>query len=153
MTETARILDQLKRAYEGPAWVGPCLRALVGDITWEQASFRPFADAHTIWEIVLHIRTWEDVVRRRLSSDTLIMPSEEEDWPRPHPVTDEGWKDAVGILDLGHLLLRQAIEQFPEQRLGDAVPGKDYSFYQMLHGVVQHDLYHAGQIAILKKVV
>ena len=152
MTEVQRIADQLRRAYEGDAWVGPSLRGLLDGVTAAQAAHRSIPQAHTIWELVLHITVWESVVRRRLAGEALE-PTGEHDWPPVRDIGDVAWKKALADLERGHLALREAIAGLTDARLNDPVPGKGYSVYFMLHGLVQHDLYHAGQIALLKKAV
>jgi len=151
MREVKRIEDQLRRAMEGEAWHGPSLREILEGITAGEAAQRPIPDAHSIWEIVLHITVWESVVRRRLAGEVIVELPPELDWPRPRDGGEAPWKQALAALVRGNQLLRQAILGLNEERLRDTVPGKNYSMYYMLHGVVQHDLYHAGQIALLKK--
>jgi uncharacterized damage-inducible protein DinB len=153
MTEIERIVDQLKRAYEGKAWHGPAVCEVLAGITAEQAARRPLASAHNIWELVVHIGVWEAFVRRRLEGELITDVPPEQDWP-PVTATDEAaWQRALVQLEEGHMRLRNAIAALPDSRLSEIVPGMDYSIYFMLHGVVQHDLYHAGQIALLKKAV
>ena len=151
MKETERIHDQLRRAFEGDAWHGPALRELLAGVTAEQAARRAIQGAHTIWELALHLAAWEDVVRRRLEGEELDL-SPQQDWPAAQG-NDGAWQRAVESLELGNRRLRERAAAFPDQRLGETAPGMNYSFYVMLHGVIQHDLYHAGQIAILKKAL
>ena len=151
MDEISRIVDQLRRAFEGDAWHGPAVKEVLAGVTAEKAAAKPIAAAHTIWQIVLHIATWERIVRRRLEGEVIVEIPDEEDWP---PIRDNGeqaWRTALAELERGHLALREAISRTDEARLGEMVPRKDHSVYVMLHSVVQHDVYHAGQIALLKK--
>ncbi|MGH9650586.1 MAG: DinB family protein [Terriglobales bacterium] len=152
MSEVERIVDQLRRAYEGEAWHGPPLKQILAGVTAEQAARRPVANAHAIWELVLHIAVWESVVRRRLAGE-VTDPSPEQDWPPGRDTSEAAWKKALADLEHGHLQLRQSIALLSDDQLSDKAPGKDYSLYGMLHGVIQHDLYHAGQIAPLKKAL
>jgi uncharacterized damage-inducible protein DinB len=150
MSEIKRISSQLRRAYEGEAWHGPSLKEVLNGVTAEQAAAKPVANAHSIWEIVLHIATWEDASRRRLGGET-YKPTPEQDWP-PVTETDEpAWKQTLEALEKGHLGLREAVSALDDSKLKGIVAGEKYSVYFMLHGVIQHDLYHAGQIALLKK--
>lgn len=150
MSEVKRIQSQLRRAYEGVAWHGPSLREILAEVTANQAQARPVAGAHSIWEIVLHIAAWEDAVRRRLEADPAPV-SEEKDWPAVTDTSEGAWKNALAALEAGHLRLREAISRLTDDDLNNLVVGQEYSIYFMLHGVIQHDLYHAGQIALLKK--
>jgi uncharacterized damage-inducible protein DinB len=150
MTEAERIADQLRRAYEGEAWVGPCLRGLLEGISARQAIHRPIGQAHTIWELALHIAAWESIVRRRLGGEA-VEPTPEQDWPPVRDSSDTAWQQALAALERGHLALRQEVAALNDDQLRQKVAGEKYSVYFMLHGLVQHDFYHAGQIALLKK--
>ena len=151
MSEIRRIRSQLRHAFEGPAWHGPSVRELLSDVTAERAARRPIAGAHSIWEITLHIATWERVVLKRLEGDMTGDPPTEEDWPAVTDTSDEAWQQTLASLEEGNRALREAIARFDEARLDELVSEKVYPFYFMLHGVIQHGLYHAGQIAMLKK--
>ena len=150
--EIPRILDQLRRAWDGDAWHGPSVQEVLSGIDAQAASRRPLAAAHTIAEIALHIGNWEDNIRRRLEQKPIGVAPNEEDWPAV-PEGPEGWEAIRRRLDEAHAGLERAIGAIPESQLGDPVQEKDYTLYVMLHGIVQHTLYHAGQIALLKKAV
>jgi uncharacterized damage-inducible protein DinB len=151
MSELKRINSQLKRAFEGKAWHGPSVSEVLEGVTAEQAAAHPIPGAHSIWELVLHIATWERTGRRRIQESDPIDISDEEDWPAVGETTDEAWASTLEELRQNHQALRTAIRELEEARLEDIVPGTQYSVYFLLHGVIQHDLYHAGQIALLKK--
>lgn len=154
MTEIERILDQLKRAYEGDAWHGPAVKQVLDGITAAQAHARPLANAHSIYELVRHIAVWEDVGRRRLGGDPAeVVISSPEDWPPPDDMSETAWEQARAALDRGHQALVEAIQRVPESRLDEPILLGKSTVYATLHGVIQHDLYHAGQIAMLKKAV
>jgi len=152
MTEVERIVDQLRRAYEGEAWHGPSLRELLDRVAAAQAARRPLPQAHTIWELVLHIGAWESIVRRRLGGEA-VEATPEQDWPAVRDTSEAAWKNTLTELERGHLQLRAAVAALTDACLNDTVPGQSHSVYSMLHGVVQPDLYHAGQIALLKKAL
>jgi len=157
MNEIRAIADQLARAHDGDAWYGePTMRVLRG-VTAEQASHRPIARAHTIWEIVLHMASWQREVLRRLRTRAARDP-EDGDWPAPPVPTDEGWREAVERLQAAHRELMAEVERFPAHDLGeiigearDAPLGSGVSYYVLLHGIVQHNLAHTAQISLLKK--
>src|SRR5437588_8081533 len=151
MSEIERINDQLKRAFEGKAWHGPSVSEVLAEVTAEQAAARPISDAHSIWEITLHIATWERVGRRRILEPAPIDVSDDEDWPQVKDTSEDAWGQTLDEVRSNHESLREAIAGLDEARLGDIVPGTIYTVYYLLHGVIQHDLYHAGQIALLKK--
>jgi len=151
MAESKRIADQLRRAFEGPAWHGPSLKALLADVTAEKAATRPIPGGHSIWEIVLHVTAWETIALRRLQGGAFEDPPGEVDWPPVDEVSEKSWQRTLDGLERSNVALREAIELIDDARLNDIVPVKNYSVYYMLHGVIQHDLYHGGQIAILRK--
>jgi uncharacterized damage-inducible protein DinB len=154
MTEIERILDQLKRAYEGEAWHGPSVRESLAGVTAAQAHARPLANAHSIWELIQHIAVWENAGRRRLEGDrAAIEISSPEDWPPADDTSEAAWERSKAALDRGHEALREAISQIPEERLDEPILEGMSSVYVTVHGVIQHDLYHAGQIAMLKKAL
>ena len=154
MTEIERILDQLKRAYEGSAWHGPSVHEVLEGITAAQAHARSVQSAHSIWELVHHIAVWENVGRRRLSGDRApIDISSPEDWPPADDTNEAAWEQAKAALDRGHQALVEAIARLPDSRLYEPIFEGMSTVYVTLHGVIQHDLYHAGQIAMLKKAL
>jgi uncharacterized damage-inducible protein DinB len=151
MTEVQRILDQIKRAWEGEAWHGPSLQELLANVDAATANARPILGVHSIREIVYHLAFWKNNSRERLAG-ARVFPSDAESWP----TTDESpaaWQDTTKLLETHHRALAEAVAQITDARLNEPVPGKqqDFAAYILLHGVIQHDLYHAGQIALLKK--
>jgi uncharacterized damage-inducible protein DinB len=157
MNEIFRIVDQLEREHAGDPWHGSPLSAILDGVTAEEAAARPLPGAHTIWELVLHMTGWKSEVRRRLSGAPAGDP-EAGDWPAVGEATPERWAQARENLELAHRLLVSAVKEFPEADL--YVPANDtrnrelgigVTYYELLHGIVQHDVYHAGQIAILKR--
>jgi hypothetical protein len=152
MTEIPRILDQLDRSMEGDAWHGPSLRELLKGVTAKQANSKPSPGIHSIWEIVLHLTAEQDVARRRLAGETIVDLPPELDWPRIPDNSETAWQQTIDRLVESKQKLGQSISKLSDHRLEETVPGKGYSAYVLLHGVIQHNLYHAGQIAILKKL-
>lgn len=152
MSETKRIADELRRAYEGEAWHGPSLGELLKGVTPEQAARRCIAGAHTIWELVLHIAAWEAFACAALAGTPMPDPTPEQDWPPVCDTSPQAWAEVLTHLAQTQAALEAAVHSFPESRLSEIVPGRKYNYYFLLHGIVQHNLYHAGQIALLKKV-
>jgi hypothetical protein len=150
MTETERIRDQLRRSMEGDAWHGPGMLETLADVTPAQAARRVLPEAHTIWEIALHVAAWYDAVARRLSG-RIVELGPDEDWPVAPDPSPEAWDGAKGLLEAAHDRLQKAIAALSDGDLERPAAGKSFSVYVMLHGSVQHALYHAGQIALLKK--
>jgi len=151
MIEINRIVDQLQRAFDGEAWHGPAVLEILEGITAGQAAARPFPGAHSIWELVLHIAAWERACRRRLGGDRAQL-SGAEDWPKVTDTSEQAWGQAKEALRQAHEELCNAVSEMDESRLDQPIVEGMSSVYVTLHGVIQHSLYHAGQIAILKKV-
>jgi uncharacterized damage-inducible protein DinB len=149
--ETERIVDQMERAFEGDAWHGSSISEILADIPAEVAALRPQPDAHSIWEIVLHTTVWQRTVRQRLEGRPIASLPDEEDWPRVTDASPSAWAEAVRDLRAEYELLRTEALQWSDSDLGETTEGQRYTVYEMLQGVIQHNLYHAGQIAILKK--
>jgi hypothetical protein len=151
--EVIRLEEQLRKAVEGEAWHGPSVLEVLAGVSAEQASSQPIPGAHSIWELVLHIGSDYALVLRRLAGDGRRL-TPEEDWPSCPPVTDENWRLAVEALRRLNHDLRDAVRAFPVERLDEPlVPEVPYTAYTQFIGVTQHNLYHAGQIALLRRAL
>jgi uncharacterized damage-inducible protein DinB len=157
MTEMERIIDQMQRAFSRDAWCGSSLQEALAGITADCAAARPLKSAHNIWEIVLHVAAWKGAVRQRLAGEPVRVPLE-GDWPAVGDVSTEAWDETLAHLERRHEELMKAVGELTDGRLDDMLiteqsreSGGGVSCYVTLHGMAQHDLYHAGQIAILKK--
>lgn len=150
MSYVRRISSQLRRAYEGQAWHGPSLREILDGVTAEQAARKPLAEAHSIWELVLHISAWESAVVKMLEGEYTETP-DEGDWPVVEDTSGAAWQQTLQALESKHMRLRDAVARFDEERLNEPLAAGKPSAYFAIHGVIQHTLYHAGQIALLKR--
>ena len=148
--EATRIADQLRRAFDGSAWHGPALLEILADVDATTAAAKPLPAVHSIWELTLHIAVWDDAGLRRLEGKKW-QPTGLANFPPVTKPTEAAWRKAVAATQRTHDTLVKTVGALPDSRLWDRVPGKRYDFYHLLHGIVQHELYHAGQIAILKK--
>jgi uncharacterized damage-inducible protein DinB len=149
-SEVERIQSQLRRAFEGKAWHGPALLELLADVDAPKAAARPIADAHSIWELVLHIAAWDKAVANRLDGGRGAV-SDEENFPVVNDTSEASWQKTIETLKQNHDALMEAVGRVDESRLDTPVVEGMSSVYGHMHGAIQHDLYHAGQIAILKK--
>jgi hypothetical protein len=150
--ELARIEDELRRAYDGFPWHGPSLREVLTGVSAATAARGYPQLTHSIWGLVNHLAAWVEVVVRRITENQAIAVPEAGDFP---PVTDSSeasWSITLENLDRQHRRLLEVIAGLSEGRLDETVPGKDYVVALMLHGTAQHYAYHAGQIALLKKL-
>ena len=152
MNDVEFLADQLQRTYRGEAWHGPSLKETLADVAAEQALAKPNPAVHSIWEIVMHAGTWINAVRRRLAGE-IVEPTPEQDWPAIDGGSEAAWLETLSALDCEQNRLREAITALPDTALKSRVASTDYSVRFMLQGVIQHNLYHAGQIALLKKMV
>jgi uncharacterized damage-inducible protein DinB len=148
MTDIGRIVEQLKQVHEGEAWHGPSVDEALHGVSASDAAKRPIGAAHSIWEIVHHIRVCDEVVRTHVTGETA---GQEEDWPALRDTSEAAWRADVEKLRAAQRTLRDAVSQLPEARLHETIPGKTQSYWAELLGIMHHDLYHAGQISLLKK--
>ena len=163
MTDSSQrtfLIDQLERAHAGDPWHGSSRAVLVADVTADEARRRPGSAVHSIWELVLHMTAWTREVTRRLHGGKAADP-EMGDWPAlPAAPDDRAWRAALAALDEAHVALRDTVRELDSIRLaapvGDernAALGTGVTFAQTINGLVQHDAYHSGQIAIVKKLL
>jgi uncharacterized damage-inducible protein DinB len=150
-TEVDNIVDQLERAFEGDAWHGQSMSEILSSVTAAEASAHPIAQAHSIWEIVLHSTAWQRAVRERLQGKPIASLPDAEDWPMVENDSEQAWSEAISRLRAEYEALQKEALRWKNRDLGEITEGQRFTVYQMLHGVIQHNLYHAGQIAILKK--
>jgi hypothetical protein len=151
MNEIERIEDQIKRAYSGPAWHGPSLKESLAGLTAIQAGSKRLASSHSIWEIANHVSAWTAVVVQRLRGESLEQPAE-GDFPEPGSIDEAAWLAALARLESNYTDLLAEVAGIEDSQLDEASAGRSVSRYVHLHGTVQHYLYHAGQISLLKKM-
>lgn len=156
MSEVERIRNQFQRAFDGEAWHGPSVRQLLEGVTAEQAAAHPIPGAHSIWQLTLHIAAWEDACRRRLEGDPAQL-TDAEDFPPITDTSESAWENTKLSLTNVHRRLLETLHAIDDSRLDQPIINSAEttfsSTYVTLHGGVQHSLYHAGQIAILKKAI
>jgi uncharacterized damage-inducible protein DinB len=153
MSECKRLADQIRRAFAGDAWHGDSVLEILSGVKAPTAAARPIKNAHTIWELVLHIAAWDDAVRRR-AEGSVVSLSTRQNFPPVTNTSEAAWRKAVAHLTQTHEQLVKTVDAFPDARLQEQVQGKSpayYTFFYMFAGIVQHELYHAGQIVLLKK--
>ncbi len=158
MSEKAQLLAMLDEAYDVRSWHGTNLRGSIRGLTDSDAAWRPGRGRHNIWEIVVHAAYWKYAVRRRLLREKRgSFPLKGSNfWPRP----GEGaaserlalWKSDVRLLADMHRLLRAAVEAHPSAGLSTSVPGSPFTYAGLIRGIAAHDVYHAGQIQMLKRL-
>ncbi len=152
MAEIERIFQQLEAAVEGGAWHGPSVKETLQSITAEQAQAKPVEGAHSIWEIVLHLSGWMKVAVPRMQGIKTPQP-EEGDWPELRSATAATWNQTLEAMQKNYEELKTAISKLGDEDLTKPVFEIPNYNYVLLHGIIQHNLYQAGQIAVLKKAL
>jgi hypothetical protein len=154
-TECNRIAHQLSSTINGEAWYGDSLREILKDVTAKKAQMHPIPNGHSIWELLCHVESWVRFALGAVDGAPIppwpAMPVE-LDWPRVTDTSESAWKQAVDSFFLRHLKLVERIKAFNDERLEATVPGRTYNFYRLFQSTTQHAVYHAGQIALLKKM-
>lgn len=153
--ETVRIAQQMQFAQNGASWHGPNLEEILLGIDAQQAASHPIEGAHSIWELVLHIIAWREFGIRMLNGEGDYDPDHDMrlNFPSIPSVNVENWSQTQTDLRNSCQRLSEKIASFEDEKLAEKVPIRTYDFYKLMHGVVQHDLYHAGQIILLKKLL
>ena len=150
------LLEVCDQAFAGHSWHGTTLSGSLRGVTAGQALWRPGRGrgGHNIWEITLHAAYWKCIVRRRLTRDpALTFPRPRSNWPELPARPDEGaWRRDVALLKREHALLRRTIARFDAARLGRRGWRSQWSNVTHIYGIASHDLYHAGQIQLLKRL-
>ena len=151
MTPIEQLTDLLNRAFHKDAWYGPALMETLEGITAKQAAARPVASAHSIWDLVGHLAAWKRSVAEWLAREPGGV-SKEQNFPAVNDVSETVWLDTIAELKDMHKKLEAQIMALTETQLTTNIPGQDFTPYYLVHSIIQHDIYHAGQIALLKKV-
>jgi len=153
--EVDRLLDQMDRVFRAEAWHGASLLQLLAPVTAATAVRRPLPSRHSIWELTTHITAWIDIARERLAGEWVDV-THEMDWPAvPQEPADavsgleRAWRETVGGLERAWIALETNVRTLDDRSLRRRVKGCPYTAYILVHGVIQHLVYHAGQIALL----
>jgi uncharacterized damage-inducible protein DinB len=152
MTEMERILDQYQRTWDGDAWHGPSLREVLRDVTASEANARPIAGSHTIAEIVQHLAYWRWAAGERVAGK-LVSTGHDEQWPPVRDASESAWRESLTLLESRQQTLIETLRKLKDDQLTQPIAGRDYNLYVQLHGNLQHDIYHLGQIALLKRAL
>ncbi|HZI66749.1 MAG TPA: DinB family protein [Thermoanaerobaculia bacterium] len=159
-----RILDE---AYEKKAWHGPNLKGTLRGVGVQQAVWRPAPDRHNVWELAVHAAYWKYAGWRRLTGEKRgAFAMKGSNWfvrPEPSPraspggrgretSTEEAWRADLALLDEQHRRFRSAVEKIPARRLSALSPGSRHRIDTLVYGIAAHDVYHAGQIQLVKRL-
>jgi hypothetical protein len=149
--EVKRIGNMLKNVYAGAAWHGPSIMEVLNSISPEQA-FMPTKKIHKICELVQHMTAWRIFAIKKLQQDHHYEVSQNENWKEFTNKDEKAWDEIKNDLELSQQQLIDEIEKIEDDILEEEVDKKAYSYYTLLHGVIQHDLYHLGEIMLLSKL-
>ena len=157
--EASRLIDQLRRAHDGDPWHGSPVVTILAGVTAAQAATVPPNGAHSIWAIVLHMTAWRREVAARASGAPAGEPAG-GDWPSVPEPSAEAWQKAIEDLTAAHREVVEAASRLTDAEVfGPTIDprnrplGTGVTRYELLHGLVQHDAYHAGQIGILRRIL
>ncbi len=148
--ESARISDQLRRAIHGEAWHGPAILEVLDGVNAHTAAAHPIPNAHSIWELLNHVTAWTRAIMRRMDGQAVELEGD-ANFPPVSASSEPAWQRAVSDFRAAQDELLSRLATITPEELAGIVPGRKYNFLFMLDGLVQHHLYHAGQMALLKK--
>jgi len=149
------LLEMFDQAYTAPSWHGTPLKGTIRGVSAREARWRPGPKRHCIWDLVLHTAYWKCMVRRRLLRDPNIsFPRDGANWPAlPDKPDNAAWRRDRALLDEQHRLLHDAIATLQPAQLGRRGWRSKWPVKAEIYGIASHDLYHAGQIQILKRLM
>ena len=154
MKTVERILKQLRRSVCSDDWLFPTLLDALDGVTAEMAARRPLADSHSIWEITRHLAIWETAAARMAAGGTIERTQRSHgrwDWPEVRDTGPDAWTAALNELKSAHETLMAVVSGLDEAALDRAIQIEGFTVLDMLQGVIEHNMYHAGQIALLKR--
>jgi len=150
----ASLLSQLDEAFDRRSWHGTNLRGSLRGMSAARAAWRPGAGRHNVWEITLHAAYWKYAAWRRLTGEkrgAFARPG--SNWfSTPSPASDAAWRRDLALLQQYHRALRAAVVRLSDEDLERRSPGSRESIGRLVRGVAAHDLYHAGQIQLIKRL-
>jgi hypothetical protein len=153
--EIEHLMGMLDEAYNHAAWHGPNLRGSIRGLTAREAARSPKAGRHNIWEIVVHAAYWKYAVRRRLLGEKRGSFSlQGSNWfVRPMDRSEKAWREDIKLLDREHQRLKEAVSSFQPKNLDRPAQGSKTLARRLIAGIALHDVYHAGQIQLIKKLL
>jgi len=147
------LLQLIDEAYGKRAWQGTNLRGSLRGVSVQEASWRPAPDRHNIWEIIVHTAYWKYIVRRRLLGEKKgSFPLTGNNWiKRPIVTSENAWREDICLLDEMHSSLRETIALLKPSHLNRKPAGSKFTNASTISGIACHDVYHTGQIQLLKR--
>ena len=157
MTISEELKQNLETVLSGDAWYGTPIYTIIEQVSFEAAYEKPRGSVHNIAEIVLHMLAWTEEVLDRMNGMTAGLPSS-GDWPETDKPDEQKWQTYVNDLKLVNVNLLSVIENFPEENWNDPINDARESesaicYKKLINGFIQHQVYHAGQIALLNRII
>ena len=156
-SQLRQLLFLIDSAYDHGSWHGPNLRGSIRGVRLEEAVWRPGPSRHNIWELVVHAAYWKYAAFRRLSGEKRgSFPLTGSNWferPAAGRDTAAAWRDDVALLAGMHRRLVEVVAALPDRALDRRTPGSSVTNFELIAGIAAHDVYHAGQIQLVKRMV
>jgi len=149
--EVRRISGMMSNVFDGAAWHGPSILGVLNKISPEQA-YKSNVHIRSVCELVRHMISWKIFAVERLKGHNDFEITKKENWKENSKENPMIWNEIVNDLKKSHNQLIDTLEHINDEKLSEEVEGKAYDFYTLLHGVMQHDLYHLGEIVLLSKL-
>jgi len=159
MTTSETLQHELQNVLSGDPWYGNNVYSIIEGVIFEAAFEKPPGAAHSIAEIVLHMLSWTEEVIDRLNGKEASLPLS-GDWPETGSPDEQKWQNYVNDLKLVNVNLQRVISEFPEEKWGEPMNdkrepslGTGVTYEELVNGLIQHHVYHAGQIVLLNRIV
>ncbi|GAB3937307.1 DinB family protein [Mucilaginibacter myungsuensis] len=157
MTTSEKLITELEKVLSGQPWYGPSIYEVFDRVTFDSAYEKPSHAAHNVAEILLHMLSWTEEVMDRLNGMSAGMPTS-GDWPPVGAPDEKKWQDWIDDIKLANVNLVRTIRDLPEEQWDTPIDDKRgdepvTTHAELVYGFIQHQIYHAGQIAILVKIV
>lgn len=153
MGDTSTATALLKYTSEGPAWHGPAVLDTLRSVNADEAAARPVPAAHTIWEILNHMIAWQEYAVRALEGVDAPILEGEANWPPVAASDADAWAETVARFEASNRRVQALLSEYDDARLRETIPGRDYTFKILVNGLQDHNIYHQGQIALIKKAL
>ena len=155
-TISTKLINELEKVLSGQPWYGSPIYNILDEVTFESAYERQ-GHAHTIAEIILHMVSWTEEVIDRLNEKPASLPVS-GNWPHPGDPDEQKWKMWIEDLKLVNVNLVKTISDFPEDKWDEPIIDERHgepvtTYKELVYGFIQHQIYHAGQVAILNRAI
>ena len=157
MAISQTLQQEVEKTFSGQPWYGSPIYNILAEVTFETAYEKPGGGAHNIAEIILHLLSWTEEVIDRLNEKPASLPLS-GNWPHPGTPDETKWKIWIEDLKLVNVNLIKTIQDFPEERWKEPIIDERdnepvTTYEELVYGFIQHQIYHAGQIALLIKIL